>query len=157
MSIYGLQAFKSFCNLKDWKIYEVFNTQYLSGFIGRLANSDPIYSGDWIEIIKDKFDVDSFIWNEAKSTCTFPGTIKLTILYSKASSPEDPQNYIVAAALETISTIATYTPLTQLSNFMLRVQIIYEPESPNKLYQYKRVRPSIFPSLPLDIASPFSN
>ena len=145
--------YQNYCQNKTWTNLEMFNLdEMIKGYIGILGNSDPQYSNDWVKIINDNYDETTSEWDNVTNSCTFPNEIILTVLFGKASSEEDPQYYIISGKGETVKNKIPFS-----NNITFYFRIVFISSELNKIYLPNRVRPSIFPTLPLDIANPFTN
>lgn len=95
---YNPDDFIQFCSSKGWKNFILFNIARDIQYIGTFGNANYTYLQDWIKVQND-IDLDHFSLNQTTTSCYFPSNIKLDIVYAKAGSIENPQNYVVAARL----------------------------------------------------------
>lgn len=122
---------------------------------GALANASPLYEKDWIKVIRDEYIINSS-WNETNRSCVFPNFVELILLTDYASSKDSPQNYILGANVKTYNT-TIMDKLTEQNDVQFKFSVNYLNINHQNIFDSVRNNPSIFPSLPNDIANPFSS
>ncbi len=95
---YNPDEFNQFCSSQGWKNFILFKMVSDIQYIGIFGNANYTYLQDWLRVQND-IDLDNFSLNSTTTSCYFPSNIKLDIVYAKAGSIENPQNYVVAASL----------------------------------------------------------
>lgn len=95
---YNPDEFNQFCSSQGWKNFILFKMVSDIQYIGIFGNANYTYLQDWLRVQND-IDLDNFSLNSTTTSCYFPSNIKLDIVYAKAGSIENPQNYVVAARL----------------------------------------------------------
>ncbi len=60
--------------------------------VGRFGNSDPHLIKDWVDVIFDSERAagETYLWDNAAGTCTFPSSYILRIFYSKINTKNSP-------------------------------------------------------------------
>lgn len=97
---YNQKDFNNFCSSQNWKQFVIYNMVNDIQYVGIFGNSNYTYLKDWL-IVQNDINLDNFSYFSSNSSCYFPAVIKLDLLYAKAGSIENSQNYIVSARLYT--------------------------------------------------------
>lgn len=95
---YAPDDFIQFCSNKGWKEFVLYKIVNDIQYIGIFGNSNYTYLKDWLKVQND-MDYDNSTANSNDISCYFPASLKLDIVYAKAGSRENYQNYIVASRL----------------------------------------------------------
>lgn len=147
--------FETFCKDNQISKLSLFNIINDDLHFGTLANASPLYEKDWIKIIRDEYIINSS-WNETNRSCVFPNFVELILLTDYASSKDSPQNYILGANVKTYNT-TIMDKLTEQNDVQFKFSVNYLNINHQNIFDSVRNNPSIFPSLPNDIANPFSS
>ncbi|TNV81556.1 hypothetical protein FGO68_gene15939 [Halteria grandinella] len=155
------QELRDFCENKKWQNLMLFQNLQQLDVIGRFGNADPHLIKDWTEAIfdSDKAAGETFIWDNAAGTCTFPSSYVLKIFYSKINTKRNPQYQIIRVqhqAEQYVGNAWTFkkSNFTTKQDFsaILSVQF-YETEQTPTLYTPKTPNP--LKPLPRNILYPF--
>jgi hypothetical protein len=139
-------AFSNFCSNQQWNTLRLYNQIQDIQYLGIFGNSIPTNQNDWYKVLLD-LDLTKFTF--ANNVCTFPSTIVLDIIYSKAGITANPQKYIVSAKFSALSSSYTYQSAIDAKLIVNYIDLDI------KVYDQPLPTPSILPRLPSDIADPF--